>query len=777
MAKAVKSYVLIQQGNHDEGVSLADQVAQSETLSSEVIDILQDIYISLGANDKLSKLFERIAPKNANNERFLRNTWFENMVHMNDYAGQQKAAMALHKLGKRQYTLWAIFGLYMAVKSGTANKTESFIFPQLATRLLEGAKPLQNAQEGYLQALIFQIRNQKKELAEFLKSEQVKTWDFLDLNVLIPPALTEVEDWEGLRDHCKWYLTEKGRDDWNHWKALIEAHSNLGSLETLIKFIQEYKASRNSMLAMIEISSLGVNEAPSYNKAVENFFNAMGTKRSTFTDLTKYVSSPAFDKAQWVEFLNKIESQDLTVRVNIENFLFLVRQEDYNLDELIVRQIQNYESTQDLLKVKDAKDYHPGDDYLLIAAYGILEKSQDKVSLEKVAVLLELAAKNDKHQFYVRLWLIRIYLLLGAYSLAKGHYKILKVSKIQHESLAHYLVTRLTTLDPDFETLYDAFEIYETGNGELTSFIMNTYEHGSFTQLESMNDLQRIMKSSVSRGIIQTEVMKTKRFKRNVQKLDSLADLQLDNLADSRDFDIMWDIPQVDKQPLSQMKSLTLGPKIGSEWIRVHQIKNNIVKDLIRGDKKLKDLADLFMESAKKAEKELTKIEYWATEAVYAVALSAMEKTKEQGYINILVKLQEADGLLKKEGSIEDHPWTYFHAVSVIMETLIIVSGYLDLLLKHKSHLLFNQSKVTELRKTLEQGLFSKVKADALNIKNNRNATVQRELDEIVPWSEKLGFTSGGFFANQVADIVDSVVEGVAIGQDQSLTYFRSISL
>lgn len=690
------------------------------------------------------------------------------MLHANDYAGQQKASMALHKLGNRQYTLWAIACLYMAVKSGTASKTESFIFPQLATRLLEGTKPLKNAQEGYLQALILQLRGQKKELAEFLTSSEVKEWDFLDLNVLIPQALEDVENWEGLKNHCEDYIVEKNRDDWNHWKALIKAHEKLKTLDKAVEFAKKYKKSRNSGLALVELAKIGAKTAPTLNEAAENYFKDFATKRSTYSDLVKYVSLEQFQASNWLEFLGKHDDMDLNVKVNIESFRFLLRASSYSLETLIAEQVQNYEATKEALAVKDLKDYHPGDDYLLISAYAILENSQDRISLQKAAILLELAAKHDKHQFYVRLWLVRIYLLLGAYNTAKGHYKILKVSKIQQESLSHHFLTRLSSVYPDFEVLYDAFEIYETTNGDLASYLSNTYEEGSYTQLESMNNLQRILKSSISRGIIQTEIGITKRYQ-SVSKLGTLTDLTIEGIADSRDFDIMWDIPRPNEAKLSE--KLSLGPKVGSEWVRISQLRSNIVKNLIKGNSTLEELVK---ELQTVKSEELTEAEQWSASVITALGQSALDKTNSKGYTSILEKLNDANRLLESF-PVTSSIWSYLHVRFTITHTILIVNGYLELLNKSKSHLPFNQSSAASLRKALEGGLLTNVKDDLLAAKNSRSTRVQEDLDLIVPWSESLGFT--GVFANEVAHIVEDVVEGSAIELDKSLTYLRAVKL
>lgn len=700
------------------------------------------------------------------------------MVHVNNYSGIQKSTMALHKYGQRKYTLWAVFGFYMALKSGSASKAEKMIFPQLAIRLFDGMKPLLNAQEGYLQALVYQIANKKKELAEFLKSDQVKTWDLLDLNVLIPPALEEVEDWEGLQSHCIDYLVEKKRDDWNHWKALLLTFEKLNTPAKAIELITSYKKSQNSLLAMVEAASRDISGALPINEAAENYFNFMSKKRSTFPDLIKYVSLKNFDQAKWLAFLDQVDCNDQIVKVNVEKFKFLHREDNLDVDAFVKTQVKNYEQYQVQLKAKDAKDYHPADDFLLISALAILEQSQDKVSLEKAAVLLELAALNDKHQFFVRLWLVRIYLRLGAFNLAKGHYKILKVSKIQHESLSHFMLTRLTSIFPDFGVLYDAFEQYETANNEITSYLLQAFEKGSYTQLESMNDLQRIMKSSVSRGIIQVEIRKTKQFQ-TIPKLEALTTLKIDGMADSRDFDIMFDIPRPGQERTSQLPGLTLGPKLGQKWVNVHQIKYNILKSLVKGTEDLKIESDALKQAISDSEDEVTEIEKWSLQVVHLLSVSALDKKKDQHYSTLLAKLAEAEPIVARAGSQSElqgqFSWPQLHVLYTVLETVKIVADYAELLSKHKSSIQFNTAAVTALKPKLENGLYAQVRDSAAAIKNKRDATVQNELDAVVNWSGKLGFT--GVFRNSIDHIAESVIEGIAVNQDQALTHIRSIKL
>ena len=107
------------------------------------------------------------------------------MVHVNNYSGIQKSTMALHKYGQRKYTLWAVFGFYMALKSGSASrKLKRWSSPACNQTFWWNEAFTEMRRKRLFTSVSYQMAKQKKELAEFLKSDQVKTWDLLDLNVL-----------------------------------------------------------------------------------------------------------------------------------------------------------------------------------------------------------------------------------------------------------------------------------------------------------------------------------------------------------------------------------------------------------------------------------------------------------------------------------------------------------------------------------------------------------------------------------------------------------------
>ena len=99
-------------------------------------------------------------------------------------------------------------------------------------------------------------------------------------------------------------------------------------------------------------------------------------------------------------------------------------------------------------------------------------------------------------------------------------------------------------------------------------------------------------------------------------------------MADSRDFDIMFDIPRPGQERTSQLPGLTLGPKLGQKWVNVHQIKYNILKSLVKGTEDLKIESDALKQAISDSEDEVTEIEKWSLQVVHLLSVSALDKKK-----------------------------------------------------------------------------------------------------------------------------------------------------
>ena len=95
-------------------------------------------------------------------------------------------------------------------------------------------------------------------------------------------------------------------------------------------------------------------------------------------------------------------------------------------------------------------DNKPGDDACILAVMGLVRLSEleQKRYLFLSAQLLEFLLARSKHNYQALLTLVRVYVMLGAGSLAMKTYKRLAIKNLQHETMAHVLFTRFATIHP-----------------------------------------------------------------------------------------------------------------------------------------------------------------------------------------------------------------------------------------------------------------------------------------------------------------------------------------
>lgn len=112
--------------------------------------------------------------------------------------------------------------------------------------------------------------------------------------------------------------------------------------------------------------------------------------------------------------------------------------------------IRLYQTSLSLGKGRVYSDNKPGDDACILAVMGLvlLSESGHKHYLLQIPPLLEFLLERSKHNYHALLVLIRVYMMLGAGSLAMKTYKRLAIKHMQHETLSHVLFTRLATLHP-----------------------------------------------------------------------------------------------------------------------------------------------------------------------------------------------------------------------------------------------------------------------------------------------------------------------------------------
>lgn len=147
--------------------------------------------------------------------------------------------------------------------------------------------------------------------------------------------------------------------------------------------------------------------------------------------------------------------------------------------------------------------------------------------LIRAAGVLEHLLINSPHNYQALLFLVRIYLLLGAGSLALKTFSKLSVKQMQFETVAHNLFTRLSTIHPhsappiegaefrDFDpqsALVVALTFYRNADFTTTRSRTSGLEYGSYVNVEGSIELQKRLRQSICRRMWALDVRRMQRL-------------------------------------------------------------------------------------------------------------------------------------------------------------------------------------------------------------------------------------------------------------------------
>lgn len=154
------------------------------------------------------------------------------------------------------------------------------------------------------------------------------------------------------------------------------------------------------------------------------------------------------------------------------------------------------------------------------------DQISDTVLVRSAGILHRLVT-DSPHNYQALLLLLRIYLRLGAGSLALKTFAKLSVKHLQWETVAHNLYTRLATIHPhsappvegaeykDFDpqsALAKALTFYRNADSTTTRHLTSGLDHGSYVNIEGSIELQKRLKQSICRKMYVLEVRRMQRL-------------------------------------------------------------------------------------------------------------------------------------------------------------------------------------------------------------------------------------------------------------------------
>lgn len=160
-------------------------------------------------------------------------------------------------------------------------------------------------------------------------------------------------------------------------------------------------------------------------------------------------------------------------------------------------------------------------------ATGEKEVEVSTTALIRAGGILEHLCHDSPHNYQALLLLVRVYLLLGAGSLALSTFSKLSVKQIQYDSVAHILFTRLSTVHPhsappvegaeykDFDPLsafVQGLNFFRNSEVSTMRFRTSGLDEGAYVNTEEIIELRRRLSNSINRRMYALDARRIQRL-------------------------------------------------------------------------------------------------------------------------------------------------------------------------------------------------------------------------------------------------------------------------
>ncbi|KAG0380880.1 N-alpha-acetyltransferase 25, NatB auxiliary subunit [Mortierella sp. AD032] len=744
IVKALKALAFERSGKMNEALALCEEIQWAKPTDEATLRTLSMVLRSAGKYEPMIKLYENASKVNPKNEN-LATQWFMSLARTLDFKGQQQVALQLHKNFKRDnYMFWAIMSITLQgqkVPEGKPNMFYTLAERMMAKQNAEGKVQTIEELQLYLIILLGQKVRHADALA-LLEGEigvKTKAIENVELRHLRIELLIKTGRWKDARDATALILKDSS-DDWRTilqyfdtiflpvQDADLKGSENLAEARafTAEQVKNETKnPKRGPFLAQIELEhrvqeKIGDNKATVLELLVA-YFGKFGSKTCCFEDLSGYISK--LDKEDAKEFCKQLREtygeksdtvKEISMQINLARFeRFIGAFSHLNSTEimtLVNKFWKLYEAALPFGKDLEETERQYGDDYVIMAAHLLIDLHKETKSyfpLLNATFMLEHSLNASKHNYQMKLVLIRVYELLGAYNCAIGIYNTMAIKNVQHDTMSHFITDRATTFGMFNEALtqlYSAHEIYHNNEAETPEMILQAYKYSTFSKMEEFIEFQSRLENSLQKMISDREMIRLEFLKEDSvsRAITWLQELETGNLKyddefsksriDNRDTSVMlnWN-----PQSSSSVEVLTrAAPQPDRVWMTLFTVIPRILKHMAHltpsdaeYEKLLSTLSTLAdhtssQESALTTEEvKLAKILVPVTKAYQTlftaiVAQNSNSPAKEEpAKTAAAVKelLTSAATLLKRDGSIKSTgviPWQTLHSLTTTVETV-----------------------------------------------------------------------------------------------------------
>ncbi|KAL1972383.1 hypothetical protein VTN31DRAFT_6797 [Thermomyces dupontii] len=584
-----------------------------------------------GFEDTVRTLWEKAAKAKPQDVK-IQSAWFSRAFDAGDWKAAQKAAMSLQVNfpKNRKYYFWAIMLCHIMSVEPSILDAERKLFGTLAYRMISKAaesvpadpnellsppRAIQTSEELHLLIQIYESQGKFDEVVKILDSPNLglssrivqNEWSFVAAKL---NNLRKTEKWADSLAYARELLTMpeddseaqkllKERDDWQVWESLLSATRNINERNTTTEtqafldgFAQRFP-SRNAQLALLDLAAwkLETNAITPSDMlaACQTYFDRTNNKLYCFGDLRRYITR--LEKADTIALadyaLRKVDedSKD-TSQIPLINALKLeyclkLFSENWTreqVDDFVSRCLKAYRETAQRKSEEFTMESQPRDDFCLLAAASIIRssdhgkraqefKSPSTALIRAIAVLNRLL-QDSPHNYQALLLLVRLYLLLGAGSLALKTFARLSTKNIQNETVGHNLFTRLATIHPhsapptdgDFKdfmphaALAQALDFYRNADRAMVRQRSVGLNMGSYVNVQASISLHKALCQSICRRLWALEIRRIDRLVgRGV--IDAYTETATDALAthDQRTYDAFMNCEAPDHPTMEEL--------------------------------------------------------------------------------------------------------------------------------------------------------------------------------------------------------------------------------
>ncbi|KAL9537039.1 hypothetical protein MBANPS3_012138 [Mucor bainieri] len=537
LAKALKALVLVRTGKDDEAFELCEQVKKVIPTDEATLQAVTMALKELGRHSVIVELYENAANQQPKNEEF-GNHWFMAMVRSSDFKGQQAAAVKLHRVFKQnKYLFWAIMSL--ALQGSNGNQLSYVLAERMMAKAMEENR-LEEVEHMRLYLLILMDQKKNEQALGLLLDTPLGQKSLRDPEVrqIKSELLRENKRWDLVLAMSQEALEKENADDWFHWlayfeamDALIEQEDVIANAEKLVadaqKAVLESKLlKRGPFLAELDLDSrlykIGKRDEEVLLEHIVSYFGRFGSKNCAFEDLQSYVSILSAEKATALmeslkqtiqpasEKAGKIKNVHKNVNIRkLEHFLGFHDVSDKKKALATVDELWNeYQEALPLGEGLEKTEMQYGDEFVILASHILLDlyHQEQKVSFLMQAIcLLETALVKSIHNFQIKLVLVRMYTMMGAFKRPFEIYRTMEIKQIQFDTM---LFASLGCVDQLESLLHDGLSIYKSNEVETPEMLVKAYQYGTFSKIQEFIEFRRRLDTSLQHAISRAEIMR-----------------------------------------------------------------------------------------------------------------------------------------------------------------------------------------------------------------------------------------------------------------------------